>query len=200
MSGKSHRYLASELLRPLFGDPHKPAKPPAPHGFVDTLLDTLEVTIDTFKLHKHPLELTMKACTDKDAHAVALWNRSLGTGGSRVISAKDVRLSNVVDRTGIVSRTVAEGIVPVRRRLAFRELSIVDVGRLGNEVPFLRPADGAISIAMDRRVSDGAVVSTSFDVHMPQRGAGVFHLALASLPVSTIVSLKLRVGDQSPLR
>ena len=46
----------------------------------------------------------------------------------------------------------------------------------------------------------GAVVSTSFDVHMPQRGAGVFHLALASLPVSTIVSLKLRVGDQSPLR
>ena len=83
---------------------------------------------------------------------------------------------------------------------AFRELSIVDVGRLGNEVPFLRPADGAISIAIDRRVSDGAVVSTSFDVHMPQRGAGVFHLALASLPVSTIVSLKLRVGDQSPLR
>ena len=72
--------------------------------------------------------------------------------------------------------------------------------RLGNEVPFLRPADGAISIAMDRRVSDGAVVSTSFDVHIPQRGAGVFHLALASLPVSTIVSLKLRVGDQSPLR
>ena len=69
-----------------------------------------------------------------------------------------------------------------------------------NEVPFLRPADGAISIAMDRRVSDGAVVSTSFDVHIPQRGAGVFHLALASLPVSTIVSLKLRVGDQSPLR
>ena len=64
----------------------------------------------------------------------------------------------------------------------------------------LRPADGAISIAMDRRASDGAVVSTSFDVHMPQRGAGVFHLALASLPVSTIVSLKLRVGDQSPLR
>ena len=63
-----------------------------------------------------------------------------------------------------------------------------------------RPADGAISIAMDRRASDGAVVSTSFDVHMPQRGAGVFHLALASLPVSTIVSLKLRVGDQSPLR
>jgi hypothetical protein len=113
---------------------------------------------------------------------------------------QDVRLSNVVDRTGIVSRTVAEGIVPVRRRLAFRELSIVDVGRLGNEVPFLRPADGAISIAMDRRVSDGAVVSTSFDVHIPQRGAGVFHLALASLPVSTIVSLKLRVGDQSPLR
>ena len=54
--------------------------------------------------------------------------------------------------------------------------------------------------AMDRRVADGAVVSTSFDVHMPQRGAGVFHLALASLPVSTIVSLKLRVGDQSPLR
>ena len=53
---------------------------------------------------------------------------------------------------------------------------------------------------MDRRASDGAVVSTSFDVHMPQRGAGVFHLALASLPVSTIVSLKLRVGDQSPLR
>ena len=93
----------------------------------------------------------MKACTDKDAHAVALWNRSLGTGGSRVISAKDLRLSNVVDRTGIVSRTVADGIVPVRRRLAFRELSIVDVGRLGNEVPFLRPADGAISIAMDRR-------------------------------------------------
>ena len=113
---------------------------------------------------------------------------------------EDVRLSNVVDRTGIVSRTVAEGIVPVRRRLAFRELSIVGVGRLGNEVPFLRPADGAISIAMDRRVSDGAVVSTSFDVHIPQRGAGVFHLALASLPVSTIVSLKLRVGDQSPLR
>ena len=72
--------------------------------------------------------------------------------------------------------------------------------RMGNEVPFLRPADGAISIAMDRRVSDGAVVSTSFDVHIPQRGAGVFHLALASLPVSTIVSLKLRVGDQSPLR
>ena len=69
-----------------------------------------------------------------------------------------------------------------------------------DEVPFLRPADGAISIAMDRRVSDGAVVSTSFDVHIPQRGAGVFHLALASLPVSTIVSLKLRVGDQSPLR
>ncbi|CAH0368630.1 unnamed protein product [Pelagomonas calceolata] len=123
-----------------------------------------------------------------------------GTGGCRVISAKDVRLSNVVDRTGIVSRTVAEGIVPVRRRLAFRDLSIVDVGRLGNEVPFLRPADGAISIAMDRRVSDGAVVLTSFDVHIPQRGAGVFHLALASLPVSTIVSLKLRVGDQSPLR
>ena len=53
---------------------------------------------------------------------------------------------------------------------------------------------------MDRRVADGAVVSTSFDVHMPQRGAGVFHLALASLPVSTIVSLKLRVGAQSPLR
>ena len=121
-------------------------------------------------------------------------------GPEPMISAKDVRLSNVVDRTGIVSRTVAEGIVPVRRRLAFRELSIVDVGRLGNEVPFLRPADGAISIAMDRRVSDGAVVSTSFDVHIPQRGAGVFHLALASLPVSTIVSLKLRVGDQSPLR
>ena len=44
----------------------------------------------------------MKACTDKDAHAVALWNRSLGTGGSRVISAKDVRLSNVVDRTGFL--------------------------------------------------------------------------------------------------
>ena len=109
----------------------------------------------------------MKACTDKDAHAVALWNRSLGTGGCRVISAKDVRLSNVVDRTGIVSRTVAEGIVPVRRRLAFRELSIVDVGRLGNEVPFLRPADETISIAMDRRASDGAVVSTSFDVHIP---------------------------------
>ena len=105
-----------------------------------------------------------------------------------------VGLSNV-DRGDIVA-----GIVPVRRRLAFRELSIVDVGRLGNEVPFLRPADGAISIAMDRRVADGAVVSTSFDVHMPQRGAGVFHLALASLPVSTIVSLKLRVGDQSPLR
>ena len=73
-------------------------------------------------------------------------------------------------------------------------------GRAADEVPFLRPADGAISIAMDRRVSDGAVVSTSFDVHIPQRGAGVFHLALASLPVSTIVSLKLRVGDQSPLR
>ena len=73
-------------------------------------------------------------------------------------------------------------------------------GRAADEVPFLRPADGAISIAMDRRASDGAVVSTSFDVHMPQRGAGVFHLALASLPVSTIVSLKLRVGDQSPLR
>ncbi len=41
--------VAGELLRPLFGDPHKPAKPPAPHGFVDTLLDTLEVTIDSFK-------------------------------------------------------------------------------------------------------------------------------------------------------
>jgi hypothetical protein len=141
----------------------------------------------------------MKACTEKDAHAVALWNRSLGTGGCREISAKDVRLSNV-DVRGVV----AAGIVPVRRRLAFRELSIVDVGRFteraGNRVPYLRPVDGEISIAMDRRASDGAVVSTHFDVHMPQRGAGVFHLALASLPISTIVSLKLRVGDQSPQR
>lgn len=103
-----------------------------------------------------------------------------------------------------VRGVVAAGIVPVRRRLAFRELSIVDVGRFteraGNRVPYLRPADGEISIAMDRRASDGAVVSTHFDMHMPQRGASVFHLALASLPISTIVSLKLRVGDQSPQR
>ena len=41
----------------------------------------------------------MKACTEKDAHAVALWNRSLGTGGCREISAKDVRLSNVEGRS-----------------------------------------------------------------------------------------------------
>ena len=63
-----------------------------------------------------------------------------------------------------------------------------------------RASRSIVNRTMDRRVSDGAVVSTSFDVHIPQRGAGVFHLALASLPVSTIVSLKLRVGDQSPLR
>jgi hypothetical protein len=69
----------------------------------------------------------------------------------------------------------------------------VNIGRLGNEVPFLRPADGDISIAMDRRESDDAVVSTSFDVHVSQRGAGVFHLALANLPIA------LRVFDQSPI-
>ena len=97
---------------------------------------------------------------------------------------KQLRISEC--RLGATSFRV-EGALALRRRV-------------GNEVPFLRPADGAISIAMDRRASDGAVVSTSFDVHIPQRGAGVFHLALASLPVSTIVSLKLRVGDQSPLR
>ena len=95
--------------------------------------------------------------------------------------------------------TFFEDLDPKTVRLDDRGLEIYAPSKI-KQVPFLRPADGAISIAMDRRASDGAVVSTSFDVHMPQRGAGVFHLALASLPVSTIVSLKLRVGDQSPLR
>ena len=117
------------------------------------------------------------------------------------VSARDLESSR--PRRASV-QGAADGIQAAGRRSAQAMRGGVDLGLEG----FNRAGrgirdgynDGAISIAMDRRVSDGAVVSTSFDVHIPQRGAGVFHLALASLPVSTIVSLKLRVGDQSPLR
>mmetsp|Transcript_29919 Transcript_29919/g.92486 ORF Transcript_29919/g.92486 Transcript_29919/m.92486 type:complete len:338 (+) Transcript_29919:3115-4128(+) len=181
---------AAELLTPLFGDPDVPWTP-TEYGWVARLLDGMDLEIDEVSFHQHAHEAVLVASTPQDARAVLLWNRALGTGSRRIVTASSVVLANDGDDSDEGDDQVA-----VDRRVAFKNLRVVDIDRDGEKIPYVRGFDGDIRVAATRRRSDGAISGMRVDALAPTEDASIY-LVLARLPVSTIISVRLTVGNDA---
>mmetsp|Transcript_28227 Transcript_28227/g.84979 ORF Transcript_28227/g.84979 Transcript_28227/m.84979 type:complete len:291 (+) Transcript_28227:2650-3522(+) len=241
---------AAELLTPLFGDPDVPWTP-TEYGWVARLLDGMDLEIDEVSFHQHAHEAVLVASTPQDARAVLLWNRALGTGSRRIVTASSVVLANDGDATraglapprhvatdpsprgplaatrpvpsNVATRPAArprkihvappaathvlgsragddsdegDDQVAVDRRVAFKNLRVVDIDRDGEKIPYVRGFDGDIRVAATRRRSDGAISGMRVDALAPTEDASIY-LVLARLPVSTIISVRLTVGNDA---